>query len=86
MGCPASKVLATSREMMRLPGEAVFRLPPLETPDDVNLPQIDLMRFESIRLFCDRVRALQPQFTLTAQNRVAVTRICLALDGIPLAN
>src|SRR5262249_50750148 len=44
-----------------------------------------LLEYESVRLFVDRARAVNPRFELTDQNAVAVAHICQRLDGIPLA-
>src|SRR5262249_23721296 len=40
---------------------------------------------EAVRLFCDRARAVSPEFELTDANAAAVSEICRRLDGIPLA-
>src|SRR5262249_6107973 len=45
----------------------------------------DLTRYAAVRLFCDRAAAVQPGFTLDAENAPAVAQICVRLDGIPLA-
>jgi predicted ATPase len=45
----------------------------------------DLEGCESIRLFVDRTKAVQPQFALTGHNSRAVLQICQSLEGIPLA-
>jgi tetratricopeptide (TPR) repeat protein len=39
----------------------------------------------AVRLFADRAGAVRPGFTVTDENAAAVTAICRALDGIPLA-
>jgi predicted ATPase len=44
-----------------------------------------LMRFESIRLFAERARAVDPDFAVTDENALAVAEICRRLDGLPLA-
>ena len=43
------------------------------------------MDSEAVRLFLDRARQQRPDFTLDADNRDAVARLCRRLDGIPLA-
>ncbi len=40
---------------------------------------------ESVQFFLARVRALEPDFELTAENAPDVGRLCALLDGIPLA-
>lgn len=83
---PALKILVSSREVLSIPGEVTLRVPPLSIPDlskAVSLEELE--RSEAVRLFVDRSRAVQPAFTLNAQNATAITQICQRLDGIPLA-
>lgn len=75
--CPGLKILATSREALRVPGERAWLVPSLSLPDvgeDVDLEQIG--RHESVRLFVERAEAASPDFTLSEQNAPAVARIC----------
>jgi predicted ATPase/DNA-binding CsgD family transcriptional regulator len=74
------RVLITSREPLRVPGEIVWRVPPLSLP----APR-SAIQSEALRLFVDRARAVQPGFSLTNANRAATEEICRRLDGIPLA-
>jgi predicted ATPase/DNA-binding CsgD family transcriptional regulator len=70
--CPEVTVLATSREPLGVPGEAVWQVPPL-TDDD------------ALALFVERAGAVRPGFTLDTSSEVAVRALCARLDGIPLA-
>ncbi|HVT66274.1 MAG TPA: BTAD domain-containing putative transcriptional regulator, partial [Trebonia sp.] len=70
--CPGVRILATSREPLRIGGETLWALPPLPEP-------------AAARLLRDRARAVRPGFELTAANADAITRICRTLDGMPLA-
>lgn len=84
--CPAVRVLATSRSPLRVPGEQVLQVDPLPVPDlRAPVGPDDLSTCPSVALFVARVGAVQPDFTLTAQNARAVAEICCALDGLPLA-
>ncbi|HEX2089087.1 MAG TPA: tetratricopeptide repeat protein [Actinomycetota bacterium] len=80
---PKTTVLVTSRVRLDLPGEQDFPVPPLEVPwpEDVG----SLAGNESVELFLDRARAVQPSFELTKDNAQAVAAICTRLDGLPLA-
>ena len=81
---PDLKLLATSREALRLSAEHVFPLRPLSLPDTIDsLPA--LLDTPVIRLFVDRASAIRPGFALTEENVSAVTEICARLDGLPLA-
>src|SRR5919106_6818900 len=70
--CPVVTLLVTSREPLGLPGEAVWRVPPLA--DD-----------EAVSLFEVRASLVRPGFALDAASEAAVRSIALHLDGIPLA-
>ena len=89
--CPWLRVIATSREPLRVPGETVWRVPPLSLPHPDGGPLIaaetpgDLGRHEAVRLFTERAAAARPGFTLRADNAAAVSRVCRTLDGMPLA-
>ncbi|HEY4025844.1 MAG TPA: LuxR C-terminal-related transcriptional regulator [Candidatus Dormibacteraeota bacterium] len=84
--CSGVWVLATSREPLRVPGELRYRVPSLAHPrggaaDDVRA----IASYDSVQLFIDRARSVQPDFEATEQNAAALGRICRQLDGIPLA-
>jgi predicted ATPase/DNA-binding SARP family transcriptional activator len=84
--CAGVALLATSREPLRLPGEVVWRVPSLELPD-LGLPAdpARLGRLDSVQLFLERAGNASPAFRLDAATALPVARICLRLDGIPLA-
>jgi len=85
-GAPRLTVLATSREPLRVPGEVVFRVPSLGIPDpDREEEPAALLRYEAVRLFAERARAVAPGFALDRETGSAVARICHRLDGLPLA-
>jgi predicted ATPase len=85
-GAPRSTVLATSREPLRVPGEVVFRVPSLGIPDPAREEEPDaLLRYEAVRLFVERARAVAPGFELDEETAPSVARICHRLDGLPLA-
>ena len=82
--CPQLKILATSREPLNMTGEAVYRVPSLELPNDQQI--LDTFgNYESIQLFEERAQLVQFGFALTLENVVSIARICQRLDGIPLA-
>ncbi|MDX1416918.1 MAG: tetratricopeptide repeat protein, partial [Candidatus Promineifilaceae bacterium] len=79
---PRLHILATSREPLRLYGEARYTLAPLPTETSRDNGQVTSPAAE---LFTARVRDVSPEFTLTAANRPLVDAICARLDGLPLA-
>ena len=84
--CPDLRILATSREPLHVPGEVVFRVPPLSLPQPEGpADPSSLARFASVELFVERARAASPSFRLTAQNAEDVAALCSHLDGLPLA-
>jgi predicted ATPase/DNA-binding CsgD family transcriptional regulator len=85
-GCPGLRLVATSREPLRIRGETAWRVPPLALPASCGeLSDQDLASHDAIRLFAERAAAVRPGFTLGAGNTAAVVRLCRTLDGIPLA-
>ena len=84
--CVDVKVLATSRENLGVPGEAIYQIPSLTLPDlKQKLPLEVMTQFEAVRLFIDRAEQAKSDFTVTSQNVPAIASICHRLDGIPLA-
>jgi predicted ATPase len=82
---PGVTIVATSREPLRVQGEVVFRVPSLAIPDpEAVLAPGDLLQYEAVRLFVDRAAAAAP-FVLDDENATDVARICVRLDGLPLA-
>jgi len=76
---PVIKILATSREALRVRGEQEFPLAPLPVPDDSFLDS------PAVQLFVERARAVKPDFEIQDQTASRVAEICRRLDGLPLA-
>ncbi|MDX8032753.1 hypothetical protein SK803_21265 [Lentzea sp. BCCO 10_0856] len=70
LGCPGVRVIATSREPLRVPGEVLFAVRPLP-----------LRR--AVELFADRARA--NQLGLRIDNSEVLAALCARLDRLPLA-
>jgi predicted ATPase/transcriptional regulator with XRE-family HTH domain len=88
MACLRLKILITSRESLRVPGEWLYPVPPLSTPDEhlaKNSAAEAFDRFSALRLFAERAQAVRPEFALTPENIQPVAAICHRLDGLPLA-
>jgi predicted ATPase/DNA-binding SARP family transcriptional activator len=84
--CPWLHVLATSREPLHLPGEAVHTLRPLATPDPAAMNTYqELLSFDAVRLFIDRARDAGAQIGADGATTHALAAICAGLDGLPLA-
>jgi predicted ATPase/DNA-binding winged helix-turn-helix (wHTH) protein len=84
--CPQLRVLATSREALGVPGEAVFPMPSLAVPSGQGrLSAAEAMQSDSVRLFAERAADALGGYTLTDADAAAVVTICRRLDGVPLA-
>ena len=83
---PRVKVIVTSRTVLSLYGEQEYPVPPLTMPDPGGSAGLDeLETYEAVLLFLQRARAVKPAFSITSENATFVTRICIRLDGLPLA-
>jgi len=83
---PRLQVLVTSREALRLPGEVVYTLAGLSLPTPMAAGSaVEHLRSDTVKLFTDRARAVDPAFCLTDLNADTVGRICAKVDGLPLA-
>jgi predicted ATPase/DNA-binding NarL/FixJ family response regulator len=81
--CPWLRIVATSREPLRVRGETVWRVPPLDLPPE-RANGTDLGAHEAVRLFAARAAGARAGFALTEDNVAQVARLCRTLDGIPL--
>jgi predicted ATPase len=88
LGADDVRVLATSREPLRIAGETRYRLGPLTLPEPEN-PEDRTgqanKEFEAVTLFADRARQVEPNFVLDRQTRKTVAQLVARLDGMPLA-
>jgi predicted ATPase/DNA-binding SARP family transcriptional activator len=82
---PHVRVLATSRERLRTPGEYVYRVLSLEVPAEGIEEHGDLLDAPAVQLFVARAQAMDQRFFLDARRAVVASAICRRLDGIPLA-
>jgi predicted ATPase/DNA-binding winged helix-turn-helix (wHTH) protein len=82
---PGAVLLATSREPLRVPGEYIYQVPPLEVPAVDNQDMEDVFRHGAVRLFVSRAHAAEPRYVAEARVAAATAAICRHLDGIPLA-
>ena len=83
---PLATALVTSRILLRVSGEHGMEVGPLVLPDLEREPAIEVDAANpSVDLFVSSVRAAKPDFQLTPQNVAAIRKICVAVDGVPLA-
>ena len=85
-GSTKLRILATSRESMRVSGEILFRLAPLAMPEVSDILTAPIaMTYSAVQLFVERAAMCMGEFSLTDAHAPAVANICSHLDGIPLA-
>src|SRR5882757_4083062 len=82
--CPRTTILATSREILKIEGEYVYRVPPLDVPSQHEEPD-DILGRSAVQLFIATTRAVHSDFSPNGENLPAIAAICRRLDGIPLA-
>jgi non-specific serine/threonine protein kinase len=83
--CPRLRLLVTSREPLRVPGEITWPVAPLSlSPETVVAPQT-VPDSDAVRLFVERAQAVLPGFELSEANATTVAEVCRRLDGLPLA-
>ena len=82
---PQVRVLATSREPLRIAVERVYQVPSLAVPSNDALTADDALQYGAIAFFAERARASDAKFALSDESAPIVSEICRRLDGIALA-
>jgi predicted ATPase/DNA-binding winged helix-turn-helix (wHTH) protein len=83
--CPNTTILATSREVLRIDGEYVYRVPPLDVPGQGGDGDHDILERSAVQLLIARTKALNADFSPRGEDLQLVAAISRQLDGIPLA-
>lgn len=84
VGAPDVRILVTSQLPLKVPGERVFRLGPLQVPTTPVSPE-EAMQYGAVALFVDQVKAHNRHFELTEAHVGRVVGLCRRLDGVALA-
>ncbi|TMM34461.1 MAG: hypothetical protein E6F99_21975 [Actinobacteria bacterium] len=83
---PGLRVLATSREAVRVAGEFVYPVAPLPVPvANRRLSAAGSLRYPAVALFVERASAVNAEFVVDDDNAALVAGLCQRLDGLPLA-
>jgi predicted ATPase len=82
---PGSKVLTTSRRPLRVAGEVRVGVPPMSLPVDHTGEHPLLGRSDAERLFTIRASEASSATTFATADAVDIARVCVAVDGLPLA-
>lgn len=83
--CARTTIVATSREILRINAESVYRVPPLDVPAAGQAAPDFILDHSAVQLFVTRTKALNAGFSPSADDLVSIATICRRLDGIPLA-
>lgn len=85
-GAPNLKIMASSRELLRIYGEHKYPVPPLGLPEKAQQQTVAVIsQYEAVSLFIQRAKAAQADFEITEDNAPAIAEICTRLEGLPLA-
>jgi predicted ATPase/class 3 adenylate cyclase len=83
--CSRLKLLATSRESLRIPGEWLYAVPAFDLPMESSSLNVETAsKYPALMLFAERARAVRSDFSLTTDNVETIAEICARLDGLPL--
>ena len=83
-GAPGLRVLATSREPLRISAESVWRVPSLEVPA-AGASVAECRGCGAVELFVDRAQAARPGALVDDRAIATIAEITRRLDGLPLA-
>jgi predicted ATPase/DNA-binding winged helix-turn-helix (wHTH) protein len=83
--CAHVSVIATSREVLRIPGEHVFHVLALDVPPAQPQASDTVLGHSAVQLFMARIQASAGEFLPQGKELQAIGAICRRLDGIPLA-
>lgn len=82
---PGVRVIATSREPLRIRGEQVHRLGAHGYPQRIDgLGRDELLRFPAVELFCARARAGDSSLEIDDEAARLIAEMCGRLDGMAL--
>lgn len=81
---PGLRILATSREPLRIDGEWLMHVQPLDVPDESASGEA-LLGVASVQLFLDRAIGGDEGLELSERNLAIIGKLCRKLEGIPLA-
>lgn len=80
--CPRLKLLATSRERLKLTLEWLFHVGGMSLPEAEDVAWLE--GFDAVQLFLRRARRMRADLVLDEENRASIVRICRLVGGAPL--
>jgi predicted ATPase/transcriptional regulator with XRE-family HTH domain len=83
---PGMRVIATSRQPLRVPGERVWQAPPLCFPTATDRGEwAELASFDAVRLFIERAGLPNAAGEVAPEDLWMIATIAARLEGLPLA-
>jgi predicted ATPase len=82
--CPRVTILITSRSLLNVRAERDVEIAPLKLPEQQSSTE-KTAGSDAVRLFVERAREIDHDFTLDESNAEVIAEICRRLDGLPLA-
>ncbi len=82
---PNAVMVATSRETLKINGERVYRVPPLEVPQHESSLPDEIIRNSAVQMFLSLTEAPHVAGLRDEQSLRSIANICRHLDGLPLA-
>jgi len=82
---PSLQLIATSREALRIEGEHIYQVSPLEVPGAADEDQQSISEYSAVQLLEARLSRGQVPHSSDAASALIKAKICRRLDGIPLA-
>jgi DNA-binding winged helix-turn-helix (wHTH) protein len=83
--CPHITIVATSREALRIQGEHVYRVPPLDVPATEQIDVAGILGHSAVALFVAKAGEFGADIASNTTHLQVIAAICRHLDGIPLA-
>jgi len=83
--CPNITILVTSREILRIQGECVYRVSPLDVPSVEHIQSTAILEHSAAQLFIARAAEAGADLSSNSKRSSIIAAICRHLDGIPLA-
>ena len=81
--CPNLRILATSRRVLEVRGEHVYKLGGLSLPGPDQV--LDALQFDGIRLFVERAAKRGTGLAINDSTLPGIVELCAKLDGLPLS-
>src|SRR5262249_32067616 len=83
--CPRMSILTTSREALRIEGEYIYRVSPLNVPPPQETSPNHILGYSAVELFITRTSSIDHYFPRNGKALATFPSSCGRRDGTPLA-